>query len=81
MPGAGTLTATETMLSAGKQVVAGRARLAARRKQTLDRHDQAERPGGAAVRHHQKLVSFQLQVTFTPTRGTTHSIRFALSLK
>ena len=81
VPGAGTLTAAETMLSAGKQVVAGRARLVARRKQTLTVTIKPNGRGVQLVKHHQKLVSFQLQVTFTPTGGTTHSVRFALSLK
>ncbi len=81
VPGAGMLTATETMLSAGKQVVAGRARLAARRKQTLTVTIKPNGRGVQLVKHHQKPVSFQLQVTFTPTGGTTHSVRFTLSLK
>jgi hypothetical protein len=81
VPVPGTLTATETMLSAGKQFVAGRARAIARRKQTLQVTIKPNGRGVRLVRHHQKLVSFQLQVTFTPTGGTTRSVRFALSLK
>ncbi|HEY1591413.1 MAG TPA: right-handed parallel beta-helix repeat-containing protein [Solirubrobacteraceae bacterium] len=80
VPGAGTVSVVETMLSSGKQFVAGRARLSPRRRQTVR---VAIKPNGRAlrlVRHHKALVSVQLQVTFTPNGGTSHSVRFALSL-
>jgi hypothetical protein len=81
VPGAGTLTAVETMISAGKQFVAGRAHQVPRRRQTLHLTIRPNARGGQLVHHHQKQVSFQLQVTFTPTGGTSHSVRFVLSLK
>ena len=81
LPGPGSVSVVESMLSAGRQFVSGRAHLSPRRRQTLHATVKPNGRGIHLVRHHRKLVSVQLQVAFTPAGGTPHSIRFALSLK
>ena len=81
VPGAGTVKVLETMLNSGRQFDSGRAHASAHGKRTLHIKVNPNGRGLRLVHHHQKLVSLQLVVTFTPSGGTPHSVRFTLSLR
>lgn len=81
VPGAGTVKAVETMISAGRQFVAGRTQVRPHGKKTVRLKIKPNGRGTHVVRHHKQLVSLQVVVTFTPAGGSPHSMRFALALR